>query len=83
MAATRSTPTYKLYTRRQSSDTFVLCYQIYGASMDQSSLLGEKFRHVPLGSVGCSMGSIKLDLYYRKHLVLNENSNNVRLIVLW
>lgn len=79
MSASRVTPCYKLYTRRQSADTFVLCYQIYGAPMDHRNLLGEKFRSVPLGSVGSSLGSLKVDLYYRVHMVVKENLDQAKM----
>lgn len=80
IAASRTTPAYKLYARRQGAESFVLCYEISSGSTTQpQSLLGDGFKTTELGYVVSPFGSLKITLYYRTKMVISNDSPEVNI----
>lgn len=77
IVASRTTPAYKLYARRQGAESFVLCYEISCGSPNPQTLLGEGVKTAELGYVVSPFGSLKATLHYRTKMVISSNSPEV------
>lgn len=69
VSVTRVTPAYKL-SRRQGSDSYVICYRIY---VDEPQLhnLGDGVKHIPVGQICTPVGTLQLSLAYRTKMTIS------------
>ncbi|GJQ79576.1 Atg13 [Trypoxylus dichotomus] len=69
VSVTRVTPAYKL-SRRQGSDSYVICYRIY---VDEPQLhnLGDGVKHVGVGQICTPIGTLQLSLAYRTKMTIS------------
>lgn len=76
ISASRVTPAYKLYARRQGPESFVLRYQISPAPV-QLHVLGEGAKTMDLGFVASPFGMVKLAVHYRTKMVISDSAVQV------
>lgn len=76
IAATRVTPAYKLYARRQGPESFVLRYQI-SSSPVQLQVLGDGAKTVDLGFVASPFGAVRMAVHYRTKMVISDSAVQV------
>ena len=71
ICSSRALPTFRL-SKRQSADTFVICYRIYAGEPD-TSCLGEGFQSCQVGQVISAFGTFQLRCDYRTNMHINPN----------
>jgi hypothetical protein len=82
MAASRVTPTFRYYVKKQSPETFVILYRVYEGEPDLS-LLGEGQKCRRIGLLPSPFGAVNVDLHYRTRMeilpepVVAENTTSV------
>ncbi|XP_044731460.1 autophagy-related protein 13 homolog [Chrysoperla carnea] len=77
VSVTRVTPAYKL-SRRQSPDSYVICYRIYMGE-PQFHNLGDGYKQVRVGQICTPIGTLHLSVAYRTKMTISPTqtgSNN-------
>lgn len=78
LAITRTTPAYKL-SRRQSPDSYVICYRIYQGE-PQFHNLGDGYQQTRVGQIVTPVGTLHFSVTYRTKMTISPtqigNSNN-------
>ncbi|XP_058803089.1 autophagy-related protein 13 [Phymastichus coffea] len=74
LSVSRITPAYKL-SRRQGSDSYVICYRIYMGD-PQLHCLGENYKHVRVGYLCTPIGMIHLSVSYRTKMTISPTQNS-------
>ncbi|XP_066602966.1 autophagy-related protein 13 homolog isoform X2 [Prorops nasuta] len=69
LSISRVTPAYKL-SRRQSSDSYIICYRIYMGE-PQLHTLGENYKNIRVGQLCTPVGTIHLCISYRTKLTFS------------
>lgn len=69
ISVTRATPAYKL-SRRQSSDSYHIYYRIY-VEEPQTHNLGEGYKHVRVGQLSTTVGTLNMSVTYRTKLTIS------------
>ncbi|KAF4519396.1 hypothetical protein B566_EDAN008704 [Ephemera danica] len=69
IAVTRVTPAYKL-SRRQSADSYLICYRIYSGE-PQLHVLGEGQSLVRVGHLSTPLGTLQLSVAYRTKMTIS------------
>ncbi|KAK6628896.1 hypothetical protein RUM43_002713 [Polyplax serrata] len=72
VSVTRVTPAYKL-SRRQSPDSYVICYRIYMGE-PQLHNLGEGYKQVRVGQLCTPIGTIHISVSYRTKMTISPQS---------
>lgn len=72
LSVSRVTPAYKL-SRRQSSDSYTMCYKIYMGE-PQLHVLGDNYKHVRVGQLFTPVGTIRLSLSYRTKMTISPTN---------
>ncbi|KAL0280151.1 UNVERIFIED_CONTAM: hypothetical protein PYX00_001530 [Menopon gallinae] len=72
VSVTRITPAYKL-SRRQSPDSYVMCYRIYMGEPQLHSL-GEGYKQVRVGQLCTPIGTIHITVSYRTKMTFSPQS---------
>ncbi|XP_026667363.1 autophagy-related protein 13 homolog isoform X2 [Ceratina calcarata] len=71
LSVSRVTPAYKL-SRRQSPDSYVICYRIYMGE-PQLHTLGDNYKHVRVGQLCTPVGTIHLAVSYRTKMAISPS----------
>ncbi len=71
LSASRVTPSYRNYVRRQGADSFIICYRIIRGLPDLQEL-GDGYRSARIGNLASPFGSLYLDLHYRTNMVISS-----------
>lgn len=69
ISVTRAVPAYKL-SRRQGSDSFIMCYRMYMGE-PQVHGLGEGYKHLRIGQVCTPLGTLQLQVFYRIKMTIS------------
>lgn len=72
VSVTRVTPAYKL-SRRQSPDSYVICYRIYMGEPQLHSL-GEGYKQVRVGQLCTPIGTIHISVSYRTKMTISPQT---------
>ncbi|EEB19258.1 conserved hypothetical protein [Pediculus humanus corporis] len=72
VSVTRVTPAYKL-SRRQSPDSYVICYRIYRGEPQLHSL-GEGYKQVRVGQLCTPIGTIHISVSYRTKMTISPQA---------
>ena len=72
ICAARVTPAYRL-SRKQGSDTFVVCYRIYTG--EPQFHLGEGYQKSRVGTVPTPAGTIVLSVAYRTRMLMSPQNS--------
>lgn len=73
VAVTRVTPAYRL-SRRQSPETYVVCYRIYAGS-PAAGVLGDGHHSHSIGQVNTPYGTISLRVDYRTKMTISSSTS--------
>ncbi|VDK75713.1 unnamed protein product [Litomosoides sigmodontis] len=72
IVASRMTPAYRYYVRKQGSDTFIIMYRVYEKEPEMD--LGEEQKKVRIGLVTSPFGGFSVDLLYRTKMEIDRTS---------
>ncbi|VDM98630.1 unnamed protein product [Thelazia callipaeda] len=70
IVASRMTPAYRYYVRKQSPDTFIIMYRVYEKEPEMD--LGEEQKKVRIGLVASPFGAFSLYLLYRTKMEIDR-----------
>lgn len=70
IVASRMTPAYRYYVRKQSSDTYIIMYRVYEKEPEMD--LGEEQKKVRIGTVASPFGGFLVDLHYRTKMEIDR-----------
>ncbi|VDN32114.1 unnamed protein product [Gongylonema pulchrum] len=74
LVASRMTPAYRYYVRKQSAETFVIMYRVYEKEPEMD--LGDEQRRVNIGVVASPFGGFRIDLHYRTKMEITRLVKN-------
>ncbi|VDK65322.1 unnamed protein product [Onchocerca ochengi] len=72
IVASRMTPAYRYYVRKQSPDTFIIMYRVYEKEPEMD--LGEEQKKVRIGLVASPFGGFSVDLLYRTKMEIDRTT---------
>ncbi|KAL3981466.1 Autophagy-related protein 13 family protein [Acanthocheilonema viteae] len=72
IVASRMTPAYRYYVRKQGPDTFIIMYRIYEKEPEMD--LGEEQKKVRIGLVTSPFGGFSVDLLYRTKMEIDRTA---------
>ncbi|KAK6109654.1 Autophagy-related protein 13 family protein [Brugia pahangi] len=72
IVASRMTPAYRYYVRKQSPDTFIIMYRVYEKEPEMD--LGEEHKKVRIGLVTSPFGGFSVDLLYRTKMEIDRTT---------
>ena len=87
LVLTRSTPAYKLSSKGQSADSYVICYRVYQCDdkfltdiMDAASQTGLFSQVKPLGTIKTFCNELSISLVYRTSMNMNLDDSNIQAV---
>ncbi|EFO25681.1 hypothetical protein LOAG_02808 [Loa loa] len=72
IVASRMTPAYRYYVRKQGPDTFIIMYRVYEKEPEMD--LGEEQKKVRIGLVTSPFGGFSVDLLYRTKMEIDRTT---------
>lgn len=75
LCTTRAIPAYRL-SRKQGSDSYVVCYRMY-TSEPETSCLGEGYHTAKVGAVPSPLGTVTLSVAYRTKMLLSPQNSQL------
>ncbi|CAG9529924.1 unnamed protein product [Cercopithifilaria johnstoni] len=72
IVASRMTPAYRYYVRKQGPDTFIIMYRVYEKEPEMD--LGEEQKKVRVGLVTSPFGGFSVDLLYRTKMEIDRTA---------